>query len=120
VAVKAKKRLLGKHRTGLAILHAMGKRIRGAPTRADVVSASLTMLSRVLEVDGALEVALDLTALTAEALASSSGGTALATLRAGVRDLLLPDESARFGSRVRFKIGELVDGARSTRGRPGR
>ena len=138
VALKIKKRLLGRHRTALAVLSAMARDIEGAPRPAEVVAVTLKVLgSAANEEDegsplfgtpappaspareAAVDLALDLATQVVEALAKPgappSHNTALAAIRAGASAALSEATlAACYGSRTRFKVAELLNARGAT------
>jgi hypothetical protein len=117
LAVKAKKRLLGRHRTALAVLSAMARDVgAGAPKPGQVVEVTLVVLgiaaARQEDPTVPVDLALDLAEQIAEALTSSdapnSHATALVALRAGIASALTDDVLSAYGPRTRFKVKDLL------------
>jgi hypothetical protein len=131
VAVRAKKQLLGRHGTALAVLALMAKTIEGAPRPADAVEVLMDVLGRAVALRDsvAVDLALELVQQLVSALeASGAGGprshpAALQGVRDGIRTLL-PDElvSAEFGPKCKFKVLDLLGGGGKARtaAHPGR
>jgi len=134
-ALKAKKRLLGRHKTALAILAAMARDVEGAPRPAEVVAVTLKVLGHAAgdEEDeetpllgrappgaeatplreAAVDLSLDLAAQVAEALSKPGAPTshvaALAVMRAGAIEALPQAVLAEcYGPRTRFKAQDLI------------
>ena len=119
-AIKAKKRIFGRHRTALSILTLMGKDVSGVPTPLDAVSKLISLMKRAVRGDdddksireASIEILLELVHQLSHALVmvkKEAFVSALKSLKSGMSDVLTKEIILACGSQCRFRAESVFD-----------